>query len=601
MTGKAALELALKHHQSGRLQEAESLYRKVIEAQPKNADALHLLGVIAQQQARYEEAVTLIGQAISASPRAAVYYCNLGIALDGLERVDEALAAYERAVALKPEYPKALTNMGVTLRALGRLDEAIAAHECAIEFKPDFAEAHHNLGVALVQAGRPDDAITAYRDAIRLEPDYAEAHNGLGMILCGKGLFEEAIACYRRAIEHKPGYAEAHNHLGVALSYAGLLDEAVASYERAIALKADFMGARLNLAAERAAQGHLEPAMAACRHFIALDNGNAEAHVGLAHALLMRGEFREGWEEYEWRWKWKDFTSFKRDFVQPLWDGSPLEGRTILLHAEQGLGDAIQFVRYVSLVLKQGGNIILECQPEIWRLFQTISDAVTVVKRGEPLPFFDFHCPLLSLPRIFGTELATIPADVPYLHAEASQARAWRDRIESELGLAARTLTVGLAWAGSPKHAHDRRRSLKLARLAPLTGIPSVRYFSLQKGGSDSEAGAPPAGMNIIDWTVNLKEFADTAALVSSLDLVIAVDTSVAHLTGALGKPVWTLHAAAPDWRWQRDRSDSPWYPTMRLFRQRKAGDWESVVADVRREIQALAESKTSHAHFAGA
>ncbi|MGD0390491.1 MAG: tetratricopeptide repeat-containing glycosyltransferase family protein [Tepidisphaeraceae bacterium] len=424
----------------------------------------------------------------------------------------------------------------------GRLHEAEQLYRQVLARQPEHADAMHNLGVISFQVGRNDVAVELIRRAIVLNPNYPEAYSNLGNVLTDKGELDEAIAAYRRAIALNPNLPEAHNNLGNALRDKGQLEEAVPVYRQAIALSPNF----------------------------------AEAHKNLSLALLAQGDFQRGGEEYEWRWKCKDLPP-PRDFAQPQWDGCPLEGRTLLLHAEQGLGDAIQFIRYLPLAAQRGGEIIIECQAELQRLFQTIAGSCQIVARGQPLPAFDFHCPLLSLPRVFGTNLANVPKDVPYLHADAEDAGRWQHRLAEHAPL----VKVGLAWAGNPTHKNDRNRSIKLARLAALGQMPGARFFSLQKGAAAAETKTPPAGMELVDWTAELKDFADTAALIANLDLVIAVDTAVVHLAGAMGKPVWTLLPYVPAWRWLLERQDSPWYPSMRLFRQPCIGDWDSVITRV--------------------
>jgi len=543
LTIQQVFDLATQHHQAGRLQEAERLYRQVLARQPEHADAMHNLAVIALQVGRNDAAVEMIRRAIVLNPNHSEAHYNLGTALQNKGQLDEAIAAFRQAIALNPNLPEAHNNLGNALKDKEQFDEAIAAYRQAISLSPNFPEAHNNLGVALKDKGQLDEAIAACRRAIALRPNYAEAHYNLGNALKEKGQPDEAIAAYRRAIALNPKLPEAHSNLGNALKDKGQLDEATIAYRQATAL-----GPNL-----------------------------PEGHHNLSLSLLARGEFQQGWEEYEWRWKCKDFPSPARNFVQPQWDGCPLEDRTVLLHTEQGLGDAIQFIRYLPLVAQRGGRIILECQAELQRLFQTIAGSCQIVARGQPLPAFDLHCPLQSLPRVFGTNLANIPNIVPYLHADAEDARRWQHRLASH----SPNVRVGLAWAGSPTHKNDRNRSIKLARLAPLGQAPGVRFFSLQKGEAAAEAKTPPPGMELVDWTEELKDFADTAALIDNLDLVIAVDTAVVHLAGAMGKLVWTLLPFVADWRWLLERQDSPWYPTMRLFRQPRIGDWDSVVTRV--------------------
>jgi tetratricopeptide (TPR) repeat protein len=477
LTTQDTFDLALQHHQAGRLQEAEQLYRQVLAQQPEHAIAMHHLGLIAHKVGRNDAAVNLMRQAI----------------------------------ALDPNLPDAYNNLGAALQGTGQLDEAIAA----------------------------------YRQAIVLQPIHAEAHSNLGSALKRKGQLDEAIAVYRRAIALNPNFPEAHNNLGNALRDKGQLDEAITAFRQAIALRPDY----------------------------------ADAHCSLAVALLARKDFQEGWEEYEWRWKGnaRILRPPPQKFIQPQWDGRPLESRTILLYTEQGFGDAIQFIRYVPLVAERGGKIIIACQAQLQRLFKINSRGWQIVSDGEILPRLDLHCPLLSLPRVFHTTLPGIPQTVSYLQADAEAAIRWQLRLTSQSPI----VNVGLAWAGSPTNTNDRNRSMKLASLAPLAQVPGVRFISLQKGKAAVEAKTPPVGMQLIDWTEDLKDFADTAALIANLDLVIAVDTAVVHLAGAMGKPVWTLLPFVPDWRWLLERDDSPWYPSMRLFRQPSLGDWDSVIARV--------------------
>ena len=622
VTIQQAFALALQHYQSGRLAEAEALCRQILAVDPRHADAFHVLGVIALRTSRTDLAVDSIRQAIALKSDCAEAHYNLGIALQGkgqldeaisacrqaivlqpdyadahyslgnvlndIGRQDEAIASYRRAIALKPGCAEFHNNLGTALRDKGRLDEAIAACRQSIAFKPNYADAHYNLGNALKDIGQRDEAIASYRLAITLRPNYIKAHGNLGTALYDNGQLDEAIAAYHRAIALKPDSSEVHSNLGTALYDNGQLDEAIAAYRQAIALQPDLPEAHSNLGNALQGKGQLANAVAAYRRAIALKPDFPKAHVNLAYALLVEGDFLQGWDEYEWRWKLKDVAFSQRNFSQPQWDGRSMEGRTLLLHAEQGFGDAIQFIRYLPLVAQRGGNIILECQPELRRLFQTMASDLPVLARGESLPSFDVHSPLLALPRVFSTGLGDIPRTVPYLRTDAAGAAIWCERLAGS----STSLKVGLVWAGHPTHKNDRQRSLKLASLAPLAEVGGVRFISLQKAGTSAEARTPPAGMELIDVAEELQDFADTAALISNLDLVIAVDTAVAHLAGAMGQPVWTLLPFAPDWRWLLERSDSPWYPTMRLFRQPSIGDWDAVIAEVREQLQALVNSR---------
>ena len=396
------------------------------------------------------------------------------------------------------------------------------------------------------QAGRLQQAEAAYRQILTIDPAHTDAQHALGAALHGLGRPAEAATSYQEALRLRPNYPEAHNNLGIALSDLGRLAEAEASYREALRLRPNF----------------------------------PEAHHNLGHALLLAGRFDEGWKEYEWRWKTKRLSSSARDFSAPLWRGEAIGDRTILLHAEHGLGDTLQFCRYIPFMVCR---IILEVQAPLVRLLSRLPGVMQIVARGDKLPPFDLHCPLLSLPHAFGTTLDTIPAGMPYLSADPALAANWQERL---LGLDG--LRIGLVWAGGRRFKDDRRRSIALKTLAPLGDVSGVSFVSLQKDEAAAQAADPPHGMMLHDFTTDLHDFEDTAALVVNLDLVISVDTAVAHLAGALGKPVWLLNRCDTDWRWLLNRDDSPWYPTLRQFRQASPGDWDSAVCAARDALQRL-------------
>jgi len=432
-------------------------------------------------------------------------------------------------------------------------------------------------------------ALDAYRAAVAIEPDFSDALANLGALLFETGALAEAAESCRRALALSPDNPQRHNNLGNVLVAQDALDEAIASYGRAIALDPGDAATYVNLGNTQQEKGDLDAARRSFEQALALDPERGEAAWGLAMITLLEGDLAAGWRRHEARHRVAAFGP-PRPFSAPLWRGEPVEGKTILLHAEQGLGDTLQFVRYVPLVAARGARIVLEVPPELEALLGTMPGADRVVTVGSPLPAIDWHCPLLSLPLALGTDLATIPADVPYLAADAERTASWRAR------LPATPLKVGLVWAGRPEHKRDRWRSLDLAALSPLGAVPDVVFVSLQKGPAAEQARTPPPGLTLIDPTAELVDFVDTAALVAALDLVIAVDTSVAHLAGALGKPVWLLLPAMPDWRWLLGRADSPWYPTARLFRQPSRGDWPRVVQDVTAALRQIAKADGSAA-----
>ena len=587
LTTQQAFDLAMQFHQAGRLSEADRLYRQILAYQPQHAEAMHFLGVLAHQAGRNDIAVELIHKAIGLRPNYAEAYGNLGLALKSQGRTDEAIEAYRQAIALRPQYPEAHSNLGVALTEQGQLGAAIAAFGQAIALNPNLAESHSNLGNALRRNGQLDQAIAAYQRALSLRPGYPEAHSNLADALRDAGRLEESIAAYHRAIALKPNYAEALSNLGNALRANDQLDEAIAVFRRAILARPNSAEIHSNLGVALTEKGLLDEAVVAFQQALDLDPRFAEAHFNLPYALLAQGKFRQGWEQYEWQWTSKDNPQY-RPFAQPLWDGQRFDGRTLLLHGEQGFGDTLQFIRYLPMAGDRGGKIILEVPGSLKRLLSPIAGDCEIVASGEPLPAFDIHSALQRLPHLFDTTLANIPGQTPYLAADAEAAQRWRDRLAEHH----HAVKIGLAWAGNPAHINDRRRSMAPANLAPLGKVASARFFSLQKNDASSRLGPTPNELELVDWTHELNDFADTAALIANLDLVLSVDTSVVHLAGAMGKPVWTLLPFAADWRWLTDREDSPWYPSMRLFRQTRRGDWESVVGRVADELSRWVASR---------
>ncbi len=351
---------------------------------------------------------------------------------------------------------------------------------------------------------------------------------------------------FQNALQKKPDFVDVYNKIGFILQNKGLIEEAIKYFQKGLEIEPD----------------------------------NIDSHFNLAFPFLLLGNFEQGWKEYEWRRKLTDFS--RREFSQQSWDSSDISGKTILLYAEQGFGDTIQFIRYVPLVAKKVTKIIIECQQQLISLFQNIEGIQQIIAYGEQLPLFDIYCPLLSLPLIFRTTIDTIPAEIPYIKVDEVLLQKWKDKTKEHKS----EFKVGLSWAGNPKHKNDRNRSFPLETFAPLVKFDNIVFYSLQKGKGSKQAKNPPHGMKLIDYTDEIIDFSDTAALIMNLDLVISADTAVAHLAGALGKPVWTLLPFVPDWRWMLNREDSPWYPTMRLFRQPATGDWKSVIVNVMNKLE---------------
>jgi len=617
-TVEQALQIALQHHQAGRLSEAESIYRQILAAVPNHADSLHLLGTL-RHSAGQADGVGLIRQAIALNPSFPAALSNLGEVLRRQGELDEAIVCFQRALAISPDFPAALGNLGLALTQAGQYEQAIMALRRAVALKSDFAEAWANLGSALDETGERGEAIACFRRAIALRPASAEFHSNLGVLLRDDNQIQEAIASYRRAISLqpdmletycnladvlrvsggceeaieigrrgvalRPDYPEIQLSLANALHQAGRIDEAIAVYRRALELRPDWPEPLSNLALALPLRGQFDEAIECSRRAIALRSDYAEAHANLALVLLLLGQWEAGWQEYEWRYRIVGFPDSQRFTAGPHWDGSDLAGRTILLRAEQGIGDTIQFVRYLPMVSARGGKVLLEVPSELQRLLTGAnSGGATVVpqaKGAEP-PAIDMMLPLMSLPAKLGKfDPENIPKP-PYITADPVLQQQWRDRLGAQPGL-----KVGLVWAGNANHRRDRSRSISLSMLAPLAQ-ENVRFFSLQFGPPAAQADSPPPGMTLINLTDEIHDFADTAALIAELDLIISVDTAAAHLAGAMGKPVWLLLPLVPDFRWLLDRQDSPWYPTMRLFRQTRDGDWQEPIAQAAQALYRL-------------
>jgi Flp pilus assembly protein TadD len=536
---------AVRRHRAGNLSGAEPLYARILHDHPDHAEALYLLGSLQAQRGQTDAAIASLQRALQAAPELAEAHNNLANALAAAGRLAEAEQCYRCALELRADNPEALCNLAAILERQSRHGEAADILRRAAELRPRDATTLNAWGMSLRGAGRLTDAVAVYRRALELAPDAPELHNNLGNALEELGQHDAAQVRLRRAVRLRPAYAEAWGNLAGSLQAIGRLDEALECYRRGLELRPDLDALRGNRAWIR----------------------------------LLLGEYREGFADYEHRYACG--TLLARALPKPRWDGRSLAGRTILLYAEQGFGDTIQFARYAPLVAALGGRVMLACQPELAPLLSRLEGVERVIAStgGAPKEPFDCHAPLPSLPFLLGTTLETIPAKVPYLHARAELIERWRCTIGSGPGL-----RVGLVWAGNPVHSRDPQRSCPPEVLAPLASLPVVRLFALQKG--ITAADVARIGGSVTDLGREIRDFDDTAAAVMCLDLVVTVDTSMAHLAGALSRPVWTLIAHQPDWRWMQGRADSPWYPTMRLFRQPRAGDWRAVVGRVVEELR---------------
>jgi tetratricopeptide (TPR) repeat protein len=592
------LSVAVEHHKAGRLAEAEAIYRAILEGNPRHSDAWHLLGVIASESGNHQAAVAAIGRAIRLRPSATVYYSNLGLAFARQQDWERAAIAYRQAIRMQPANGTLQLRLAKVLEAAGRLEEA-EPHYAEAAKRLDTAEAWFAWGNALHNLERYAEAARAYARSIELEPQHAAVHFNLGGSLGKLGCHQEAESCLREALLRCPEFPAAENNLGAALQAQGRLEEAERAYRNALVVKPDYVDALYNLGFALQLQDKLEEALdcydlvlrgmprhteartnrantfllmgrpaealSGYEEVLSVDPEHVEAHWNRALLWLQTGDWGRGWQEYEWRFRQKDYTP--REYAGPRWGGEPLQGATILVHAEQGLGDTIQFVRFLAPLKQLGCRVIFECQPRLKTLLAGVGGIDVLITREEPRPDYDCHIELMSLPCRLGTKLETLPADVPYLRAPVPPRGADGTR------------RIGLIWSGNPDNKTNRRRSLRLADLAPLAALPGVALYSLQRGEAAAELAAAP--FPIVNLEQESGQVADTAAAMMGLDLVISVDTMTAHLAGALARPVWLLLPYSADWRWLAEREDSPWYPTMRLFRQRRRGDWAELISRV--------------------
>ncbi len=572
-TSAQLFEQALHHHQNGQLAQAVALYRQVLQYDPANADAYNKLGFALAQQGQLAEAIECFRQALRIHPDFAGSLNNLGIALLGQNRLGEAAECFRRALRSQPDDADTHCNLGMALKALGQLPEAIACYRQALRIQPHFANAYNNLGNALVTQGEVDEAIVCFRQSLAINPRHANAHNNLGLALHGRKQYAEAIACFQQALHINPNYAQAHDNLGTALSAVGRLPEAAACFQQVLRIIPQDANALVNLGNTLAHQRLLDDATDCFEKALQIAPGHSLGLWNRALVRLLRGDFEGGWPGYEERWT----TPGNRPqvFQQPRWDGSPLGGKTILVTPEQGLGDTIQFVRYLPMVKARGGHVILGCQKSLVNVLKGVAGADQIVAVGETLPPFDVQIPLLSLPGLFRTNLTNIPAQVPYVHVNERPAARRKPAGEFH---------VGVAWQGSLNQPGDPR-SLPLKLFEPLARVAGVRLFSLQIGPAMQELATVPFSVVDLGSQFDPNSLDDLAAALMDMDLVVSIDTAVAHLAGAMGLPVWTLLCYAPDWRWLLDRSDSPWYPTMRLFRQNYLGAWADVLERVAAEL----------------
>jgi tetratricopeptide (TPR) repeat protein len=541
-----AVDAAAGHYRQGRLDDADKICTRVLRAAPDWFDALHLAGLIKLETGKAAAAQVLLAKALKLNPGSAPVLSNLGRTLSALNRDDEAMACLDQALALAPDSFDAINTRGTMLLKRNRAAEAVAAFERVLALEPRFLGGRANLGNALAQLGR----------------------------------FEDALAQYDMLLAAHPSHPETLVNRAGALAGLGRLDEAIAAYDRALASRSDYAKARIGRGAALAALNRHQEALQEYGTVLVADKTNADVQHNAALSLLTLGDYRRGFPKYEARWQ-RTGMPRRRSLGKPLWLGEyPLARKTILVQAEQGFGDTIQFARYAPQLARGGAKVVLEAQPELVALLSRVEGVASVAGRGDALPAYDVHCPAGTLPLALHTEVSTIPANVPYLVASDERITHWRERLER-----LPSPRIAVAWSGSAGHANDRNRSIPFERFAPLLAAGQGSVVSIQRELRDGDADALARLPNVTHVGDALADFDDTAAVMALADLVISVDTSVVHLAGAMGRPVWVLLPFQPDWRWLLDREDSPWYPTARLFRQPKPGDWDSVIARVKGEL----------------
>ncbi len=575
-----------KVSQLGHSQQAEQFYKQILQKDPQNPYALHSLGLIAYKKGQSDIALDLIGKAISINNNIPELHNSSGLILEAFGRFSEAINSYKHAVSIKPDYSDAYHNMAIAMQSIHRYDEAVTMCQKAISYRSDYAEAYNTMGYCLQKQNRPVEAIESFRRALQYKPALVEAYNHLGTLLYELGRSAEAIDIFRKAIQYDSAYSELYNNMGMALKDQEQFEEAIDNFKQAIRLEPDFTEAYYNLANSLRDQGQCEQALELYQQAIRLKPDYAQAHWNMALALLLKGDYEKGWQGYKWRRNTvlKNITDY-RCFGKPRWDGSNFAGKRLLVHYEQGLGDNIQFARYLPMLKTRGGTVVFEILDPLRTLFQNFPgiDELIIYEHGKkPSVEFDLYTSLFDLPSIFKTTLETTPCTVPYIHTDPAKVEYWRNQI------AGPDFKVGIAWAGSPVHGNDRYRSCSLSYFEPLSKIEGIKLFGLQKGQAASQMDQFAGKIPVINISKQFFDFSDTAAAIENLDLVISVDTSVLHLAGAMGKPTWALLPFAPEWRWMLNRTDSPWYPTITLFRQQQWGQWEQVFERMAAELRRL-------------
>lgn len=622
MSSATTFDAAVKCYLAGQMAQAESLCQQVLAAEPQNFHVWNLLGVVLFFLGRKELAVQHLEEAVRLKPDFADAYNNLGNVLKDLGRLDEAIGMYERCLHWVPDQTDALDNLGKVLRENKKSAAAVGVLRRLLRLRPESADAHYRLGLALKDLGEHAAAVDSLRQALRIQPNHTDALNHLGIALLALNRPAEAAAAFEQVVKLSPNFSPGYCNLGSAVWELKRLDEAIAYSKKALELdpkngqalnnlgglhielgsNAEAVAVlrslleidpkhetgRRNLAAALLSLGFIDEAITELDRTLIAEPQSAEGHKNRAIAYLTAGDYRRGWEEYEWRWGTKEFTA--RNYAQPAWRGESLTGKTILVYAEQGLGDSLHFVRYLPVVRQRGAKVVFECKPPMRRFLEGLNGIDALIPAGESLPPFDVHAALMSLPHWLDLPHPQDSPPPPYLFADPQFIEHWRAELGSLPGF-----KVGINWQGRPTHKRDRFRSIPLSQFLPLAEIPGIQLISLQKGFGSEQLRESAAVEKVLELDSRLDEtagaFMDTAAVLHSLDLVITSDTSLAHLAGAMNRPVWVALCAMPDWRWLLAGERTPWYPSMRLFRQRTLGNWNDVFGQMEAELRALAKS----------
>jgi tetratricopeptide (TPR) repeat protein len=594
---QAAPQVALLHAavlqqvMAGRLLDAVSLCQQALALDPANADSLHLVGIVHLEGKQFDHAAEWAARAFQRQPKPA-YLATLGFAFSYLGRHNDALKVFDAAVRSAPGDPQLWWQRGSVLMTAGRLPEALASFDETLKLDPRHADAAYKSGHILHGLGRLEEALAHLDRSAQLQPQHATTRHMRALVLKELNRLDEALAESLRAVELDPANPDTIGNLGAVLDVQGRTEEALSAYERALQIRPDHVRMIVNRASVLAELGRRDEAMAACRRALAIDPNFAEAAWNLSLMQLQQGDFERGWKGREVRWKFPQAVRpLYPTLSVPIWLGEePVAGRTIMVIADEGYGDSIQYARYLPMLAARGARVILVVEPALCPLLSKVEGVAECLPRmaGTMLPSADFHCPITCLPLAFGTRLDSIPPGLDYLpRPGAARVQAFKDKLGPH-----DKLRVGLVWSGNPKHVNDRNRSMPLATLSRLLDVDAT-FISLQKDPRPRDAEMLRAKPDIIDLTADLTDFAASAALVSCLDLLISVDTSVAHLAGALGKPVWLLLPQKSDFRWLLGRTDSPWYPQHRLFVQDATRNYDSVLERVHAELSALVDAFT--------